>query len=48
MLFSIEKVHLLPEKKRKWSTENIDRKTNEEVENLYNIYMQWQMEVKGE
>ena len=42
------KSHLLPGKKWKWSTENIDRKTDEEVKKLYNIYMQQQMELKGE
>ena len=26
-------------KKGKWSTENIDRKTNEKIEKLYNIYI---------
>ena len=34
------KSHLLPGKKGKWSTAEIDRKTNEKVENLHNIYMQ--------
>ena len=41
-------MHFLPGKKGKWSTENIDQKTNEEVEKLYNIYMEWQTQVKGE
>ena len=42
------KTHFLPRKKEKWSTKNIDRKTDEEVEKLYNIYMQQQTQVKGE
>ena len=42
------KTHLLPGKKGEWSTENIDRKTDEEVEKLYNMYVQWQREVKSE
>ena len=39
---------MLPGKKRKWSTENIDRKADEEVEKLYNIYIQRKMEVNDE
>ena len=42
------KVHFLPGKKGKWSTAEIDRKTDEEVEKLYNIHMQRQTQVKGE
>ena len=43
------KAHLLPGKKGKWSSaEEIDKKTDEEVEKLYNLYMQRQMQVKGE
>ena len=42
------KTHLLPGKKGKWSIVEIDRKTDEEVEKLYNIYMQRQTELKGE
>ena len=34
------KSHFLPVKKEKWSIANIDRKTDLEVEKLYNIYMQ--------
>ena len=41
-------MHLLPGKKEKWSTAEIGRNTNEEVERLCNLYMQWQMEVKCE
>ena len=36
------------EKIGKWSAENRDRKTNEEVEKLYNIYMQRQIELKDQ
>ena len=43
------KAHLLLGKKGKWSTENIDRKTDEECrKRLYNMYMQWQIKLKGE
>ena len=42
------KTHFLPGKKGKWSTAEIDKKTDEEVENLYNIYMQRQAQAKGE
>ena len=41
-------MHFLPGNKGKWSTAEIDRKTDEEVEKLYNIYIQWQAQVKGE
>ena len=34
------KAHLLRGKKGKWSSAEIDRKTDEEVKKLYNIYMQ--------
>ena len=36
------------ERKGKWSSETIDRKTDKEVEKLYNIYIQRQTQVKGE
>ena len=42
------KAHLLFGEKGKWSTENLDRRTNEEVGKLYNIYMQQQTEFKDE
>ena len=48
MLFSMERHISCQGKKGNWSTENIDRKTDEEVEKLYNIYMQQQVQVKGE
>ena len=38
----------LPGKKGKWSSDEIDKKTDEEVEKLYNIYMQRQVQAKGE
>ena len=40
------KAHLLPGKKGKWSSAEIDKKTDEEVEKLYNIYIQRQAQVK--
>ena len=43
-----EKAHFLPGKKGKWSSTEIDKKTNEEVEKLYNIYIQQHTQVKGE
>ena len=42
------KVHLLPGKKGKWSAENIDKKTDEEIEKLYNMYMQRERELNSE
>ena len=42
------KAHLLPGKKGKWSSAKIDKKTDEEIEMLYNLYMQWQTKLKGE
>ena len=42
------KVQLVTWEKRKWSSAEIDRKINEEVEKLYNIYIQQQTQVKGE
>ena len=42
------KAHLLPGKKGKWSSAEIDKKTNEEVEKLYDLYMQRQTVLKGE
>ena len=40
------KAHFLPGKKGKWSSETIDRKTDEEVEKLYNMYIQQQTEAE--
>ena len=34
------KAKFLPGKKGKWSSAEIDKKTDEEVKTLYNIYMQ--------
>ena len=42
------KAHFLPGKKGEWSTENINKKNDEEVDKLYNIYMQRQVQAKGE
>ena len=42
------KAKFLPGKKGKWSSAEIDKKTDEEVEKLYNIYMQRQVQAKGE
>ena len=42
------KAKFLPGKKGGWSSAEIDKKTDEEVEKLYNIYMQRQVQVKGE
>ena len=40
------KTKLLPGKKGKWSSDEIDKKTDEEVEKLYNIYMQRQVQAQ--
>ena len=45
---SVWKSALVTRKEGKWSTaETIDRKTDEEVEKLYNIYMQRQAASQG-